>query len=331
MRNVSTILSVLTLTTLFAACSPEERSYGNQGGAGGSGGAGGQGGAGGDPQIAVACESYGQKVCDAYAVCSPAAIIRAFGDDATCRERYSIFCNALLTAPGTSWVPQTIVDCASAYGQLDCNALLGQPFRSSDDVTPAACVPGPGALADGASCIDASQCQSLNCHRAFGAFCGICGPKANAGEACTLNSDCLGHQVCWGSTCTKASELGEPCDAMAPCNAPWVCFGGTCHEPGQLGETCGGNGPDCSVLQGLACVNYQCAAIDYSQPGQVCGDIQGTPTECAASGNCLGATGMCAASAKDGEPCDPNNGPHCMLPALCVNGTCKTPSAAACN
>lgn len=328
MRNVSTILSVLTLTTLFAACTPEERSYGNQGGAGGTGGAGGQGGAGGDPQIPIACADYAQKVCDAYAVCSPAAIIRAFGDDATCRDRYSIYCSGLLTAPGTAWTPQGIVDCASAYGQLDCNTLIAQPFRSVDELTPAACAPTGGALADGSSCIDAAQCMSGNCHRVLGAFCGVCGPKAAVGEACTLNSDCGPHQVCWGGKCAVAGEVGDPCEPISPCNVPWVCFGGLCAKPGQLGETCGGNGPDCSLLQGLACVNYQCAAIDYAQPGEVCGDVGGTPTECAASGDCKM---VCAASAKDGEPCDPNNGPHCMLPALCVNGTCKAPSADACN
>jgi hypothetical protein len=334
MHEKSWVFGAFLVVTALVACTPEERNYAGQGGAGqgGAGGAGGSGGSGGsDPAIPSACEVYSDAVCNRYAACAPAAITAAFGDDMTCRIRYSIYCNALLTAGGTAWTPDGATACAAAYGLMECNDFLALPFRSPDERTPPSCVPAGGALPDGAGCIDAGQCQNGACHRALGSLCGTCGPRMVAGASCTLASDCLGHLTCWKGYCAVAGEVGEPCDEMAtPCNAPWTCFGGTCAKPTQLGETCGGNGPDCALLQGYYCEtspSYTCKLVTYGAPGESCGDFSGS-LGCREAALCN--NGICMAPALDGEACNPSLGVGCMAPSICTNGKCTPPDSAAC-
>lgn len=335
--------AVLSSALVMVACTAEDRTYqGGSGGHGGSGtvgsggaggqvGQGGQGGQGNDPAIAAACDVFAKNVCDRYASCAPGVIAGLFGDDATCHGRYVLYCTSILKAPGTGWTPQAIADCSSAYLSLDCNLYISQPFRAVDELTPPSCVPPPGALPDGASCLDAGQCQSGNCHHPIGAFCGVCGPKAQSGEACSTNLDCAPHNICWNGACQPAGEPGDACaPQMNPCNFPWDCFGGACAKPGLTGETCNGNGPACSFFAGYYCEpsTSQCQAFDYTSSGAACGPMMGAHTLCAGSGHCV--NGACIDHAPDGAPCDPMLGAVCMSPSFCINGACEPPNAAAC-
>src|SRR6188768_632599 len=105
--------AVFSAAIVVVACTAEERQYQSQpggggqgGGAGGAGGEvvgqGGQGGQGGSPFMEE-CATYAKNVCDRYTQCAPGDITRVYGDDVTCRDRYQLFCTALVSAPGTGW------------------------------------------------------------------------------------------------------------------------------------------------------------------------------------------------------------------------------------
>lgn len=320
--------------TAIAACEPTDRNYGGTGGqggkndVGGAGGQGGQGGQGGDPAIEAVCKDYGAAVCDRYAQCGPAIITRDFGDVPTCRDRYAIYCNAVLTAPGTGWTPDTMRTCFNTYASLDCDIFVALPLRSIDELVPMACIPPTGAIPDGSFCIDDAQCKSGHCVHQIGVACGTCGPRMDANGPCMSNSDCLAHQVCFANKCDYVQEEGGQCGGMsnAKCNANLVCFQNQCVKRGILGDMC--YSYTCSSVLGFYCNDgtSTCQNITYAAPGYGCGSISNIA--CRSSGFCVGT---CLAAAADDATCDPLNGPICMPPASCVNGKCLVPDGAACN
>ncbi len=330
--------AVFLLFVPLVACNKKERDFGQGGGGSGSvsastGGVGGTGGAGGGVEtIDTACDSYAFDVCQRFQQCSPNTVTGNFGDLETCHTRYMLFCKGLLEAQGTGWTPSQMKACGEAYGSLECNLYLAQPFRSNDSQTPAPCVPPQGSIADGAGCIDHGQCQSGHCHRTGFSLCGSCGYPGGAGDPCGASLDCKGGMVCLNGICREAGEVGAACTpGQVPCNFPWPCVNGTCAEPGDLKDTCSVDLPPCNGLKGLYCDGNvdQCVNAVFKQEGEAC-TIPDTLVLCQGAGVCGQASGICHAPSPEGGVCDPANGPGCMAPAFCFGGKCTIANSTFC-
>ena len=95
-------------------------------------------------------------------------------------------------------------------------------------------------------------------------------------------------------------------------------------------------GPDCEASAGLACdtTSKTCVAQPLAPAGQPCGAVGTADTACMAGATCEIPTGMtagtCLAPAADGAACDATNGPDCLSPGKCVNGTCQLPGSMSC-
>jgi hypothetical protein len=337
MHRISKYQSILLLAML-AACTPEERIYGTDGGGNGGSGAGGMGGQGGTGgggglTVAAACDSYATNVCQRFQDCSPATVKVNFGDFETCRTRYQLFCAGILGTEGTGWTPSQMKACGEGYTSLDCNLYIAQPFRSFDALTPTACVPPAGSLADGAGCLDHGQCKTGHCHRTGFSICGNCGVPGIEGETCGTNLDCKGGMICQKGTCRQAGEPGGMCvDGQIPCNMPWSCVNGTCAKPARLMDACGAvDQPPCNFLQGLYCDSNTSTCMDavLKQPGEAC-TVPNTLVFCQGAGVCGNASGTCIAPSPEGGPCDPVNGPGCMAPAFCLSGKCTIANSTFC-
>jgi hypothetical protein len=333
MYRGATFSAIFYFLATLAACSPEQRNYGS-GGGGGQGGAGqgGGGGQGGGDLAAKACDSYAFDVCTHLQSCAPGNLTTVFGDFDTCHTRYTTFCSLVLAAPSTGWTPAQMKACGESMGgSFDCTTFMGQPFRSVDTLTPEACVPPVGGIDDGKPCVDDGQCKSAHCRKL--GLCGVCGPRSAAGEACAVNRDCQANLVCLAGKCVKAAELGEACtDGQVPCNAPYVCFNGTCATFQGQGSQCSANYPPCDPLQAVSCSPAAgiCTLPKFANTGDPCTGAAGGAPVCQGSGFCDMGTGTCVAVAADGKACDPQKGPNCMLPALCISGTCTLPDGALC-
>ncbi len=286
-----------------------------------NGGGGSGNGATGD------CNSVATAACNKLEQCSAFAIKAAYGDAATCVKRLEMGCTASTTAPGAKVTAAQFGACADAYSKVDCTKLTGGMFL------PDACTV-PGSLANGKACGSADQCQSGYCSSSTG-ICGTCGDRAAAGKACTSSDGCQSGLVCNSkSVCAQPVAAGGQCSDVRDCDAGLVCASGTCSQPVAVGKAC--TGSDCDQLAGAFC-NPQtkvCASISVADAGQPCGIVNNTFVGCGAAGHCTipqGQTkGTCQAAAADGASCDPQNGPTCMAPAICVNGKCTLPDPSSC-
>jgi hypothetical protein len=260
------------------------------------------------------CADYAQNFCARYLSCAPYDLQRIFGNEATCRDRVTLSCN-LAELPGTAWPSKA---CADAYQSLSCDNF-------NNNLQPAACL-APGALADGASCADETQCQGRRCIVVQGTACGKCGSKRLMNEPCLSDESCVQGLVCPPSkTCTAPGGSGTPCDANHPCQAQLACRGGTCAARGAAGDACQA-GRDCDSFNGVGCNGSQgmCRAFTSADDCQTAAD--GSFHVCFQSGFCQAGTYQCLFVAHDGDPCSADQGPNCLLPAQCVGGKCTVPN-----
>lgn len=276
-----------------------------------------------------ACTDLAAAVCTQLQNCAAPLVTTGYGDVATCQARAKLACMPALMAPNTSATPDKLDKCATAYAAATCDALYTRD-------TPAACIPDPGKLADGAACGDDAQCTSTYCKKPSGQVCGVCGARAAAGGACTVNEDCAFKLTCANQVCVAYAAVGASCDPGHPCAPPNVCKAGTCAVPAGAGQACtpSASGGDCDGTKGLFC-NPQtrvCAQATYAGPGQACGIVNGGFVGCSAGGTCkfAGIMGTCTAPAADGAACDANMSVGCSAPSECVNGVCKLPDPATC-
>src|SRR6185503_15131620 len=194
MRGALPVLVVLSVAGCGALLELDRYSHekGSQSaGAGGGGGSGGTGGA-----APTACGAYAETLCMRYEACYPHMLEQVMGDVDTCRSREEVFCESVLEAGGTSWTEPGMVACATSIGDATCEGVLAMLF----DVGPAACDPGPGTKAEGASCHDDHQCLGGFCKKGFG-VCGECSSKLPANSACDHPLGCEVGLVCVAGTC----------------------------------------------------------------------------------------------------------------------------------
>lgn len=133
------------------------------------------------------------------------------------------------------------------------------------------------------------------------------------GSTCTSDAQCV-TSFCrfeeGGATCAAAPAEqryeGDACGAGALCAGSLRCEEGRCTR-GECPET--------------GCFSYyaNCGGID--DPTRVCP----AGTECVNQSD--RGSGQCAPYARDGEACGTYDGPRCLFPARCVEGTCFTVKA----
>jgi hypothetical protein len=286
-----------------------------------------------------ACDDYSKAACDLFQRCLPLFVSSGFGDVATCYARTAKGCPAILDAPQTSANPNKISTCAGAFKVLSCEAISTS--------IPAACIPDPGGLADGAPCADDAQCKSTWCAKAGDSLCGKCTAQLTAGQAClTLTSpsggvekDCGRGLNCINDKCVAPVGSGGPCSDATSCALGLTCFGGKCILGGKPGAKCDPEGktdPSCDLLQGSFCnpMTHVCQELAKASAGQACGLVGGEYKICIAGSTCItppGAmSGTCIAPAIDGGACNKEKGPGCLEPAKCIDGVCKVPDPALC-
>lgn len=286
-----------------------------------------------------ACTELSTAFCDVYEKCLPVFISIGFGDKATCLSRTQKGCPATLDAPGTSANPNKISTCASSVKNLSCEAIVAS--------TPAACVPDPGTLTDGAACSDDAQCKSTWCGKADDSFCGKCTPLSKDGAACTTfttatgatSKRCSRGLSCQKDMCITPKTSGATCSETSDCGFGLACFNGKCTLGGKVGAKCDPEGKTevgCDFLQGAVCnpMTKVCQEIAKANVGQPCGLVGSEYRVCTAGGKCVTpmgmTTGTCLAPAIDGGACDPDKGPDCLAPAKCINKVCKLPDPTLC-
>jgi hypothetical protein len=276
-----------------------------------------------------ACTDAAAQLCTQLQNCAAPLVTTQYGDVATCQARAKLTCLPALMAPMTSANPDKLDQCATATSMLTCNELFTRD-------TPDICKPLPGKLADGSACGDDGQCTSTYCKKPANEVCGVCGARAAAGGACTLDADCDYKLTCAMSVCVAPGAVGASCDGGHPCAPPNVCKAALCTAPVGAGMACDPVVKDCDAAKGLYCdpTTRVCALATFAAAGAPCGYVNGAFVGCAAAGHCKLATaslmGTCLAAAADGAACDITNGPECTAPAQCIGSVCKLPNPAAC-
>lgn len=286
-----------------------------------------------------ACDEFSKAFCDVYQKCLPIFVTAGFGDVATCVARISKSCPATFDAPQTSANPNKISTCAGAVKVLSCEAI--------SSATPAACIPDPGGLVDGATCIDDAQCKSTWCAKTEDSHCGKCTTQPKAGQPCikltsstgATETECGRNLNCTKDICVAPLGSGSACTDATSCAIGLVCFSGKCVSAGKAGQSCDPEGKtavSCDFLQGVFCnpSTKVCQEYAKSSAGQPCGVVSGEFKICTGGSKCIvpsGAMqGTCMAPAIDGGACDTTKGPDCVAPAKCIGGVCKLPDPSLC-
>ncbi len=281
-----------------------------------------------------ACGDAATALCNRAQTCASFLVQTAFGDAATCITREKATCHSQINAAGTGATSAKLEACAQALAAESCDDLLTNNL-------PVACQIA-GTLAAGSACGDDAQCATAHCKKTSGT-CGVCSAFAKAGEPCpaAATSDCAPGLVCQNTgtgqdTCVPPGAAGAPCSSTQVCESSLACLmngaTGTCAAPLGAGAACDPQSQNCDFRQGLFCsATSVCAQIQVAASGGACGVSGASFAICGSNGKCSNATGgTCQAAAADGAACDAANGPNCLSPAVCVNGSCQLPDPAGC-
>jgi hypothetical protein len=301
---------------------------------------------------AAACTALGMAVCAELQKCNPYVLDADYGDEPTCEQRQEKNCGNSLAAASTGATATSTNACAMAYMSLSCADDLNH-------VSPPACNPPAGMLANQSACAFSAQCQSSFCAISPGQPCGVCATAPMAGSSCASLISCGTGLVCSGGLCEAYVANGGACGKNAPCGAGLSCVGqtasamGKCETAGSsVGATCDPTlktGAGCDRDMGLTCntLTKKCATIAKAMPGGSCGNNVGSTkngfeiVECGGGGAATCIQTKCVLVAGDGQSCDTVNGPDCMAPARCVGmpsgdaggtaGMCQVPDATKCH
>jgi len=279
--------------------------------------------------VAQACTDLDTSLCGALGACSTFVLQLSFGDLATCVARNDLACTIGQAPSGVGRTTADLEACGRALPAATCPDLIARKL-------PATCQDPPGTVINGAACGSGLQCASTFCKRQ-GAACGVCAPRAGAGESCNGNDQCQPDLVCAGSACVAPAESGAACDDKHPCRDDLYCKSGVCSAKAGPGESCADTDKACDLVRGVGCnpFTHVCQNVRVAKKGDPCGIVGGTLVLCEASGLCEGATlavpGTCTAAAGDGAACgNAANGRGCLAPASCANGVCRLPANASC-
>lgn len=299
------------------------------------------------------CTALATAACKQLAQCDPLDMEQDFGGDMSTCVAQMVFACPSVTEPGTSNTPSSIEACANALGQLaSCDDYWVYINRNAGSLCPTA----PGALADGASCLDDSECKGGYCGPppmdggASSSNCGACAEEPGT-TACQENSNCPTGKTCNGtSQCVTAGGVGAPCDDSNPFFAVQPCFpylyckfaagaadggtaSGTCATLETAGQPCNPNDDANDCADGLFCNGQAtCAAVQFVAIGATCDGVglvcKGAYCAFSADASATATTGVCTGYVANGAPCQMDG--QCLLNANCVNGQCST-AAQGCN
>lgn len=298
----------------------------------------------------AACTTVASARCARVDSCSAStAIVRRYGDAATCADREKQSCLNGLGAPGTAATPTSVAACAAALTAESCADF-------ENGVLPSACVPPAGPRTLGARCATSAQCQSTYCAVHRGDSCGVCAAPQVAGAECS-DVACSRGLTCVAATslCQTPGAMSAACRRDSPCGFGLSCVGaitdggiaGSCQTGGaQVGLTCDPRrqtAPECDRALGLYCepTTGKCARTRDAADGESCGlATGGMEGQCKNGGLCVGTTarvaGHCVGAAAVGGACDLDVGPPCLTPYRCIvgdggtRGACQLVSPATC-
>ncbi len=266
---------------------------------------------------ADACRRYVQALFHCAPATTTDAYVQRIGDRA--RE----ICQVRMVLPGTSWNAQQAEACATALETRACE----------DEVTPEACAPRPGTIAQGSPCNDNAQCSTTACVVSLvadgGAVttapCGTCKPRLAEGDACgTPSTDgvCGSDFTCDG-TCKRVTYGGEgaSCASFATrCMDGLYCTSADiCAARLPEGSVCTA---DRECASGHACdpATDKCVKRKTAQPGEPCDSV----TSCSGGSCSNDEGGVCPIILADGDPCDSaDRTKTCDLFASCRDGVCR--------
>jgi hypothetical protein len=335
-HSLLAVFSLLSIVTVGStACSSSSSDSPGPTDGGGDGG----GDTATGPTADQACTDVAKALCEKIASCSPLYIAIGYGDVENCKSLVKPSCLSGLTAPSTGTTPQRSEECVTAATAASCSDLFANRF-------PASCQPVAGKLADGAACIDDSQCTSKYCSTGDGAVCGKCGAAPAAGASCATQHCATGTQ-CVSGTCVVAAKSGEACSAKAPCEYGLSCTDGKCGPfASNEGDACDLNGagkPMCDLIgKGLFCLptTNKCVKVAINDVGGECGyNATTSVVSVCKEGNgvcqkvkATDLAGKCIAPAKEGAACnlDEAVGPKCQQTLTCIAGKCLKADAATC-
>ncbi len=299
--------------------------------------------------VMQACADQAHAICAEREKCSENSFYNDanYGSEADCETRAVLTCATALMAKDSSQTPAHIETCVAAYPSESCTDFY-------DNNPPAACIPLPGGLANGAPCGANGQCMSTFC--ATGPFetCGTCQPLPSVGATCYVQADCGRNLACAKAAganavdpgiCATRVMMGGSCvTGKQPCASGLSCVGedamtmtpGTCQLEGTaVGAKCdttAATEPTCNSQDGLACIPTNgrkgvgsCQTIQLVGAGKPCAELPGGTGgtfmftsfgACEAGGQCIGPDGAktCVAAAADGAACD--NDPTVGPPCL---------------
>jgi hypothetical protein len=279
---------------------------------------------------------------------------QSFGNQLSACVARTLFSCPSVSEPGTSNTTTSIEACASAITNLSSCADFANYLAANDGRL---CPTVPGTLADGAACLDDSQCKGGFCGApasddggTSSSACSACAEKPGVTN-CQESSNCPGGQLCNANgTCVVAGTVGAVCDGsgygVQPCQAALFCqFAASAADGGGAatgdagapakglcaallvaGKTCDPTDYQAECANGLFC-NPQgtCAAIQFVAIGAACDDngLVCTASNCVFSDSAdASATGTCTAYVSDGAACQSDT--DCEYNAGCLNGSCST-------
>ena len=248
--------------------------------------------------------------------CASALFAYEYGDTASCEQRLNAWCLHVGGLPSIRLGPKAIGSCAATFSGMSC-----ETWQSRRD-DPLCDAPG-GSLGAGATCVSSYQCASKACYLDTDGMCGTCQSAPTAGDACREPTECPAGTTCIGYKCVEAAGVGEACDSETPCAGMLWCLDGSCILNPNEGDACIDG--FCNNRLATACESGVCEGLDLAGDGEACG---GT-VYCSGNGTCL-SQGTCKAPVSEGRPCDPNNGPFCLEPGVCIDNYCKIPDSTSC-
>lgn len=272
-----------------------------------------------------ACDNLG-KLCEKLNACAPAGLQIAYGDLATCTARLKLDCIDGAKAPNTGLTFASAQSCISALATASCEDLLYRNIAACDF---------KGTRANGMGCGTDDQCQTGRCAKTA-AVCGVCAALVKAGNKCGEDEDCEAGLVCSDDdVCVLPAAPGGACTDTQPCQLGYYCANNKCvAQASAPGADCD-NDEGCDFTKGLFCRTElgKCQNLGFAKSGDTCGFISGSFAVCSAGATCSLSEGqlqgVCAAAAKDGEPCSDTT--PCLEPARCVGGRCQLNNSSTCN
>jgi hypothetical protein len=162
------------------------------------------------------------------------------------------------------WVPPPPTACSGVH--LSDHALVDHAEPAFIQI-PQCRQTQVGQLMTGASCDYDYQCtDGLRCRSYLGSSTDFrCQPLSNAGEPCSLHSDCADGLTCIGkigaATCDSLHGIGESCVFWNDCQDGLLCGNSVCASPPQVGDSCANTALTCAPLDGCLFSTEQCVAL----------------------------------------------------------------------